>query len=323
MLTVLTPRLLQGCSISAYHYNLVANMMLMTCATHLVCVTTARHYWEYPYLASLRVLVTTGVYLVTGLLLSNQNVDPSWGFPTEVPETIPSVITDNTTASALTMFLPAACFQADSSHLADTLSTSFSTPSAAEQAFLFSTVRDKIHGWNMYLVMLLFYTLSLLFAIGRLIQSWGRHRQYGGWRAAAYHVFHRLVSPLLRLRWFLHLFFAVYQAGGIGVASWTIVETTEYMFQLRSWADHSGWLQTSGGVNPENDPTSFGQLVPMCLVCLTLFTFLATFSGKSRRLARLSRPLPFSRSSTKGFCLQLRPDEEEQVPQARQTRTRV
>jgi hypothetical protein len=35
----LTLRYWRGCSISAYHYNIVANLMLLTCATHLMSVT--------------------------------------------------------------------------------------------------------------------------------------------------------------------------------------------------------------------------------------------------------------------------------------------
>jgi hypothetical protein len=38
----LTLRYWRGCSISAYHYNIVANILLMTCATHLMSVTIVR-----------------------------------------------------------------------------------------------------------------------------------------------------------------------------------------------------------------------------------------------------------------------------------------
>lgn len=251
-------------------------MMLLTCATHLMAVTIARNYWKHKYLAVLRILVTTGVFLATGLLLSNQNVDPSWAFPTEVPPAVPRQITSNSTATALNMFLPAACFQSDSSHLINALNVSFSA-SGSEQAFLNSTVNDKIHGWNMYLIMLLVYMLSTVFAIGSFFRS-GIHR--GGLRARIDQVIRRWFAPLFRATWLMRIVFATYVAGGIGVACWTIVSASFYMFALRSWADHSQWMQTSGGINPENDPTSFGQLVPMCLVVLTLFAILQTLSGK-------------------------------------------
>lgn len=67
----ITLRYLKGCNISAYHYNIVANMLLLTCATHIGAVTVARNYWQYPLVALFRIIVTIGVYLSTGLLLSN------------------------------------------------------------------------------------------------------------------------------------------------------------------------------------------------------------------------------------------------------------
>ncbi|KAK0718044.1 hypothetical protein B0T26DRAFT_711637 [Lasiosphaeria miniovina] len=65
----------EGCQITAYHYNIIANMMLLTCATHLMAVTVVRNYWRFPWMGGIRVLIMTGVFTVTGLLLSNQNSD--------------------------------------------------------------------------------------------------------------------------------------------------------------------------------------------------------------------------------------------------------
>ncbi|KAK6824623.1 hypothetical protein PG987_012117 [Apiospora arundinis] len=92
----LTLRYWQGCTISAYHYNVVANMMLLSCATHLMSATIVRHYWRYPVLAAIRVACITGVFIVTGLLMVNQNADDRSDllFPTKIPEA-------NTTTSLL------------------------------------------------------------------------------------------------------------------------------------------------------------------------------------------------------------------------------
>ncbi|KAF2801897.1 uncharacterized protein BDZ99DRAFT_527864 [Mytilinidion resinicola] len=43
----ITLRYAQGCQISAYHYNIVGNMMLMTCATHLMSVTVVSQYGSW------------------------------------------------------------------------------------------------------------------------------------------------------------------------------------------------------------------------------------------------------------------------------------
>ena len=87
----ITLRFSKGCSISAYHYNIVGNMLLITCATHLMAVTIGKHYWEHPFLASLRVVITTAVFVATGVFLSNQGMaaGSQLGFPTEVDYTPP------------------------------------------------------------------------------------------------------------------------------------------------------------------------------------------------------------------------------------------
>ncbi|KAK3350272.1 hypothetical protein B0T25DRAFT_520288 [Lasiosphaeria hispida] len=69
----ITLKYVKGCSISAYHYNIICNMLLITCATHLMAVTISHNYWEHPYLGLLRVGVTALVFVVTGIFLSNDN----------------------------------------------------------------------------------------------------------------------------------------------------------------------------------------------------------------------------------------------------------
>jgi hypothetical protein len=41
-------------------------------------------------------------------------------------------------------------------------------------------------------------------------------------------------------------------------------------------------MQLNNNQNPENDPSTFGQLVPLLLMSLTVFTFLQIVSGMSR-----------------------------------------
>ncbi|KAK1675567.1 hypothetical protein BDP55DRAFT_664527 [Colletotrichum godetiae] len=65
-------------------------------------VVISKDYWKRPLLAVLRVFFITAVFIMTGLLLSNQNVSKDIPFPTKVPP-------KNQTDSLL--FLQAACFQ--------------------------------------------------------------------------------------------------------------------------------------------------------------------------------------------------------------------
>ncbi len=260
----ITLRYAKGCQISAYHYNIVANMLLLTCATHLMAVTISRHYWEHPFVAIIRVVITAGVYLATGIMLSNQGAGGN-GFPTEIPQA-------NTTDSLL--FLQAACFQTDASHFTQSLDQSLSSLENIKEAFLDG---DRIHGWNMYLAMLLFYALALVVGLGRFIQHGGRKE---GRRARIGLWARRTCAPLFRATFLFHLVFALYLAGGIAIASWTVVGSAFYISGLRQWVSTSGWLALENGKNPEDDPTTFGQLVPLLLIALTIFTMLQVLSGK-------------------------------------------
>jgi hypothetical protein len=251
----ITLRYLKGCNISAYHYNIVANMLLLTCATHLAAVTVARNYWKYPLVALFRIVVTIGVYLSTGLLLSNQGAIAE-GFPTEVPDA-------NVTESL--MILSAACFQSDASHLATSLAQSLSGTEAFKDALINSNPGNKIHGWNHYLVMLFFFVLTIIVEAGRF----------------AYRILPTLrFRPPSQARRVMEYVFGIYLVGGIGIAWWTVVDSTIYISSLRNWVHSSGWMELNGGGNPEDDPTSFGQLVPMLLVVLTVFSFVQIVSDK-------------------------------------------
>ncbi|KAH8899790.1 hypothetical protein GQ53DRAFT_709016, partial [Thozetella sp. PMI_491] len=259
----ITLRYSKGCQISAYHYNIVANMMLLTCATHLMAVTISRHYWEHILVALIRIVITAGVYLATGIMLSNQGSGAN-SFPTEIPQF-------NTTDSL--MFMQAACFQTDASHLLAAVESSVSSFDAAKQA-LFG---NQIHGWNQYLVMVLFYFLALLVGLGRFI-TYGAKKE--GKRAGVGSWARRTCAPLFRQKWIGRLLYTIYLAGGIGISTWTVAESALYILNLRKWVNASGWLALNNGKNPEDDPTTFGQLVPLLLIALTVFSMMQVISER-------------------------------------------
>ncbi|KAK3940418.1 hypothetical protein QBC46DRAFT_288338 [Diplogelasinospora grovesii] len=263
----ITLRYAKGCSISAYHYNIVANMLLLTCATHLMAATIcrSRRYWEHRLVGVLRIIVTSLVYLVTGILLSNQG-SGSDGFPTEVPPA---------DATYSPMLLPAACFQSDASHFTTTVQQSFEGTAGGLLG------GGQIFGWVQYLIMLLFYAFAVVVSIGRLLMRAGtRHGKIGKKvRERA------MQSDGLKRFWYC--LFGLYLVAGNGIAVWTVVKSAWYIIRLRSWVDGSGWLQLSGsGKNPENDPSSFGQLVPMLLMSFTVFTFLQDISDRMKKKAK-------------------------------------
>ncbi|KAI1371747.1 hypothetical protein F4677DRAFT_450092 [Hypoxylon crocopeplum] len=268
----LTLRYWRGCTISAYHYNIVANMMLLTCATHLMSVTIVRNYWKFPWLAILRVLCITCVFIVTGLLMTNQNADTGKLFPTGIPLA-------NETDSSL--FLPAACFESAENTAVDTFKHVTSNP----QTFFMnnlakSTPGNQIQGWNLYIITLLFYGAAIIAELVRFIRR-GKNRP--GWRAQVGKQIGRVCGVGSFLRKIMKNVFLFYLFAGVGLSCAVTIISTQYIFGLRGWVNNSKWIQLENGQNPENDAKSFGQLVPIFSSALIVFSFAQLISEKCTR----------------------------------------
>jgi hypothetical protein len=209
----------------------------------------------------------------SGLLLSNANALGK-GFPTEVPKA-------NESYSDILRL--AACFQDQSTGLVRTLENSVSSAEAARNAFIDSSPGNKIVGWNQYLVLLLWYFVAV---IGETVRYIRRGVQKGGGRKRLVEFLKKkLPSVLSRQRWFYGVgksIIGIYLTGGIAVSSYTVVLSGRYMTNMRSWVAHSGWLKIENGKNPENDATTFGQLVPIFLTALIVWSLLTLISGTSQ-----------------------------------------
>ncbi|KAL2264591.1 hypothetical protein VTJ83DRAFT_7101 [Remersonia thermophila] len=59
---------------------------------------------------------------------------------------------------------------------------------------------------------------------------------------------------------------------------------------VRGWTDQA--IHKTNNQNPENDPTTFGQLVPLLLITFTVFTFLQIISGMTFGPLFSTTPLP-------------------------------
>ncbi|KAK5658048.1 hypothetical protein OQA88_2604 [Cercophora sp. LCS_1] len=235
-----TLRYITGCTISAYHYNIVANMLLVTCATHLVAVTVSRNYWEHPLPAVVRILITLLVYAVTGTLLSNTGTESN-GFPTQVPPS-ESDYSD--------ILLPAVCFQTGDGGFTSTVQESLTT---GPEGFF----KHAIPGWTQYLVMFLCYVLAVVVRVFGFLRSGrekadGKRRRTVGWVKRRFSWFFGR-----RQRRALEVAFGLYLVVGNGVGVWTVYTSARF-----------------GDPNPENDPNTFGQLVPMFLNLMLLFAIL-------------------------------------------------
>jgi hypothetical protein len=269
----LTLRYAQGCKISAYHYNIVANMMLITCATHLMSITVVSQYWKHKLLAVFRILLVTALYIVTALLLSNQNAGLELQWPTATP-------IKNETDTLLV--LPAACFQGNQGTLDKTLQDSFGRGGKhlAMDAIGKSSPNNHIVGWNFFILMVLWYGAAIIAEGWRYWLHWYHRR--GGVQENAPSRFPQLRAFVsISNKWISRLFW-VYQAIGTIFCMVAIVMTFLYIQSLRGWMNRSPWMKKEvDGTNPEYDATSFGQLVPLLLTLLTVFTTLQLVGGKS------------------------------------------
>lgn len=103
--------------------------------------------------------------------------------------------------------------------------------------------------------MVLYYPFACLVA---LIKAIDQGRDHGGWRQAAYNVMRRIPLPKFLLK-IVQWLFIIYMVGGLAVGGVTAGLSANYILNLRAWVNRSGWIDTSQGGNPEDDPTTFGQ----------------------------------------------------------------
>ncbi|KAI0161595.1 hypothetical protein GGR57DRAFT_363034 [Xylariaceae sp. FL1272] len=265
----LTLRYSTGCSVSAYHYNIVANMLLLTCATHLMSVIIVRNYWKYIGLAIVRIIAITGVFIVTALLFTNQNAERRQ-FPTGIPAW-------NETDSLL--FLAAACFESSDNKAINTFKQSTQNPDAFFQKTLVNSTPDnKVQGWNYFVAILLYYGAAIIVAIVRVIR---RGKSRPGWRGRLGQSVKRSCGHIRFLRRFFEWLFFIYMLLGVFLGALVVVMAGKYIFDLRRWVNRSGWIEKENGVlNPEDDWSTFGQLVPIITSALILFSLAQIVSGK-------------------------------------------
>lgn len=198
----------------------------------------------------------------------NQNAEKSLEFPTDVPHA-------NETSSL--MFMPAACFESGNSPAAKTIEQSTATAQKFGNTLMYSDPGNKIHGWNLYIITLLFFVVALIVEVIRLIR---RGREKAGWRSRFANWLSPIFHPFQRANKLVAGLFLLYLFGGIGISAASTFEAGTYIFALRSWVYKSGWIQYENRMNPEQDATDFGQLVPIFMSALILFSFLQIISGK-------------------------------------------
>ncbi|KAI1471806.1 uncharacterized protein F4812DRAFT_415549 [Daldinia caldariorum] len=244
-------------------------MMLLTCATHLMSVTIVRNYWKFPFLALLRVIIITSVFTVTGLLMTNQNSNAIMAFPTSIPDA---------TETRSLLFLPAACFQAGENTALETFNeVTSSARTFFKDNLARSTPRNKVQGWNLYIITMLFYGAAI---IAEVVRFFRRGKTRPGWRSHVGSKFQKCCGLGTLARRLLQYIYSAYLVLGWILSCAVAVISTRYIFQLRKWVDRSGWILLVNNQNPENDAKSFSQLVPILSSVLIVFSFAQIISEK-------------------------------------------
>lgn len=205
----ITLRYVKGCTVSAYHYNIVGNMLLITCATHLMAVTVSRNYWEHRYMGLLRILITALLYLATGLLLSNQNAG---AFPTAIPPA------DKTSFDEI--LTKAACFQEGSDKLLDAS----------------GLISSHIPGWNQFVAMVLFYIVAVIMRIGRFVRGDVDDKRRERWNKRVPRAWHSPTGKRVS-----RIIYGIYLFVGLGISAWTVATSGLYIWGLLQWVDKNEW----------------------------------------------------------------------------------
>lgn len=234
-------------------------MLLITCATHLLSITFVSQYWKRKLLAVIRILLISALYMATGYIMINQNVQGENAWPTKVP---PANESDNA------LLLPAVCFKSKT-HVDTILKNTFgSGVDRFEKVMFSSNPGNHIHGWNLYITMTLFYGGCIIAEVFRCIYRYNHdmaiHKDFKckGWRRP------------------FSVIFLLYQLAGITISTFSIIYCYIYIRDMREWMNGSGWIEpNAAGANPERDYLTYGQMIPILLTFMTFFACLQLWSG--------------------------------------------
>ena len=144
---VIATRWYMGCTISAYHYDIVCNLVLMSVVTHLCSITFITPYFQRSVLGIARVFLILFTISMASVMLAKRS---NTSFPTGKPNYAP---TDRTRIPYL--ISPAACFMLGS----------FNTTSEATGTLV--KLRGSIHatGFVEYIILFLFAIASIPLAV--------------------------------------------------------------------------------------------------------------------------------------------------------------
>ncbi|KAF2794539.1 hypothetical protein K505DRAFT_360974 [Melanomma pulvis-pyrius CBS 109.77] len=271
-----------GCKISAYHYDLVCNLVLISSAAHIGPVAVMHRYYDrFKGLGILRFCLILPSFVLTWILIAKRN--DSNIFPTYKPNSTPG---GNNTA----LVLHAACLidhpgakQAHDFHNFTAsiywttwfTNTTISVPSNSSSQFTNSTILTNrtIPAYSNFSSddtlkdpgdMTAFGFLTGAFVLTSLLSVAQKYVHKTNLEQKTLDAIHR-AAVILKTAALITCF-------GIAIWSYTRFQT------LHSWMQKSDWLRDD---DAERSPDSFGQLVPLVLLALPFLTIFEQLVAQS------------------------------------------
>ncbi|KAF2798838.1 hypothetical protein K505DRAFT_371395 [Melanomma pulvis-pyrius CBS 109.77] len=222
----------QACTISAYHYNLVCSMLLLSGITHLnTLINIPDFVYKGKLVAANRLLAIAFQLVLSGIILSSRNTK---SFPSK--------------PSALGV-LPAACFEnmnaLDSLGLQDFVDLAANVTGAATNTTQNATqIWDNIQaatsarsGLGEYITLIIFAIFALLFLVLEFLEAMFFPDTYLHWLSVALSITSEIASAVIS---FL---------------------TISRYFSLRDGMEVEAWFDNAG-----QDKWTYSQIVPMLLL---------------------------------------------------------
>lgn len=230
--------LVQKCTISVYHYALVIDIGLISCANFILTIAFVGEYWKAPITSTLRFIVMLVIFSFLGYMVIHQRNQ------IENPEYRPSLSRKDST-----VLLPASCF----------LDRQFKNIYSS----LDISVRQKIgfsmkpyQSWEFLEWILIGFGLA--FGFVRVIMQYltdrqGKTKTYRLWKGI-FICSYKIAALVLFIL--------------VSLASWI------HIYSLKQWVRRSGWIKPGRILNPEYDWLENGQILPMLqLVMILVYIF--------------------------------------------------
>ena len=230
--------LVQKCTISAYHYAIVVEIGMISCANFILTTAFVSEYWKAPITGLLRTVAMIVIFTFLGVVLEHQRTR------VENPEYLPPF--DRKDSAIL---LPASCF----------LDTRFKDIYSG----LDTSVREKI-GYPMKFYQYWEFPLWIVTVIGLAaglvrgilqvtVDRSGKAKTYNFWIGFVICLYKSVALVL------------------VGIVN--LIALLRIYF-LKTWVDRSGWIKPGRVPNPENDWLENGQILPMLqLVMILVYIF--------------------------------------------------